>query len=155
MKKRAISSLAVVLIVASLTACQTAPDHLDQGIIFANQNDYNNAVTEFKAAIASSPSPDAYANLGASYMQLGKLNLAMVELEKAEAMDPDHTLTLYNLTALHSLNDDSDLALEYLDRALTSGFDNYDSLRFDPDLNNLRGEPEFRSILEKHKVFIQ
>ena len=29
-----------------------------------------------------------------------------------------------------------------------------DALRRDPDLDNLRKHPEFRKILEKHKVFI-
>lgn len=155
MKIKTVKKLTMVCLVVTLAACQSTSDHLDQGVIYANQNDYNNAVAEFKVAVEESPSPDAYANLGASYMQLGKLNLAMDALTKAEAMDPKHSLTLYNMTALHSLNGDEDLALEYLDRTLTSGFENYDSIRFDPDLQNLRGEPEFRSILEKHKVFIQ
>ncbi len=169
MKKKITQGL-IMVVAVSLAACQSVPqsqdhlqqgmvfanqDHLQQGMVFANQGDFNHAAEEFKRSISIEPSPDAHANLAASYMQLGKRNLAMAELKKAEAMDPGHGMTLYNMTALHALNDDTDLALEYLDRTLSSGFDNYDAIRFDPDLQNLRGEPEFRSTLEKHKVFIQ
>jgi hypothetical protein len=45
--------------------------------------------------------------------------------------------------------------MDALDRALGCGFNNYDALRFDKDLDNLRGEPEFRATLEKHKIFLQ
>ena len=168
---KAIVALSVALIAIGLTACAPPPtvviqeevviqedqssDYLRQGIIFASQNDFDNAVAAFKQSVELKPSPDGYANLGASYMQLGKRNLAMDALNKAERMAPGHGLTLYNTMALHSLNNNTDLALEYLERTLKSGFDNYDAIRFDPDLANLRGEPEFRTILESHGVFIQ
>ncbi len=165
MKMKAIMILSVALVATSLAACQPPPtivieenqsaDYLRQGIIFASQNDFNNAIEAFEKSVELRPSPDGYANLGASYMQLGKRNLAMSALNKAEWMNPGHSLTLYNMMALHSLNDNTDLALEYLDRTLKSGFDNYDAIRFDPDLANLRGEPEFRTILESRGIFIQ
>lgn len=88
-------------------------------------------------------------------MQLGKYNLAMSALKKGEAINPLHGVNLYNITALHSLMNNLDIGLEYLDKALSSRFSNYDAIRFDADLKNLRAEPEFRSILESHKVFIQ
>ena len=46
------------------------------------------------------------------------------------------------------------LALDEIDAALAKGFSDYDALRRDPDLENLRRSPEFRKVLEKHKVFI-
>ena len=47
-----------------------------------------------------------------------------------------------------------DLALDEIDAALSRGFSDYDALRKDSDLDNVRQHPEFRKILEKHKVFI-
>ena len=46
------------------------------------------------------------------------------------------------------------IALDEIDAALARGFSDYDALRRDPDLENLRRSPEFRKVLEKHKVFI-
>ncbi len=155
--KNTISSILLFLSIGGIAGCQSVPDkdHLQQCILFANQGDFNNAINECKMSISISPSVDAYTNLGAAYMQLGKYNLAMSALKKGEAINPVHAVNLYNITALHSLMNNLDLGLEYLDKALTHGFKNYDAIRFDADLKNLRAEPEFRTTLEKHKVFIQ
>lgn len=126
-----------------------------QGLLYANQGDFSNAINEFQAAIDTKPSARAYSNLGAAYMQTGKKNLAHQALQSAEELAPDDPLVLYNLTAYYSVVGDTDIAAIYLDKALTHGFANYDALRFDPDLENLRGEPDFRATLERHKVFIQ
>jgi len=37
----------------------------------------------------------------------------------------------------------------------SNGFNDYDRLRSDPDLKNLRASKEFKQVLEKHKVFIK
>lgn len=132
-----------------------ARDHTHQGIAFANMNDYNSAIHEFKASIAARPTAQAYSNLGASYLQIGKPNLALRALKAAEKLNASDYVVMYNIAATYSLSDDTDLALEYLDKALKQGFSNYDAIRFDPDLSNLRGESEFRTVLERNKVFIQ
>ncbi len=132
-----------------------ARDHAHQGIAFANMNDFNSAIQEFKASIAVHPTIQAYSNLGVSYLQIGKYNLALRALKQAEQLNASDNIVLYNIAAAYSLFDDTDLALEYLDKALHEGFNNYDAIRFDPDLSNARGEPEFRTILERNKVFIQ
>lgn len=132
-----------------------ADTRIRQGLLYANQGDYPNAINEFDAAIEIRPSAQAYSNLGAAYMQTGKKNLAFDALKNAEKLSPDDALVLYNLTAYYSVTGSTDLSAIYLDKALTQGFSNYDALRFDPDLENLRGEPDFRAVLERHKVFIQ
>lgn len=138
-----------------MAACATTTDHLAQGMLYVNQQDFPNAVNEFQAEIAVRPSSTAYANLGAAYMRLGKNNLALDALKEGERLDPGDSTLSYNMTSLYSLMDQGDLALIYLDKTLSNGFENYDAIRFDPDLANLRGEPEFRTTLEKYKIFIQ
>ena len=154
MKVKSIRNMFFGAAIGLISACATT-NHNDQGMMFVNQGDMNNAIAEFKMAIAQSPSAQAYSNLGATYMQVGKLNLAMDALKSGEKLNDKHIELNYNLTALHSLMDQTDLALEYLSKTLGLGFENYDALRFDSDLENLRGEPEFRSTLESHKIFIQ
>ena len=145
-----------------LTACQTSIAYacdsrasLQQGMAFANMNDFTSAVHEFRASIKCRKSAKGYSNLGVAYLQLGKNNLALDALKEAESINTKDNVVLYNLAAVYSLLDQTDLSLTYLDKTLERGFNNYDALRFDPDLANLRGEPEFRTTLEKYKIFIQ
>lgn len=115
----------------------------------------DNALREFSLAIQKDPKyAEAYSNRAVTYMQLKKFNKAEEDLRKAKELAPDSASVRYNYASLHSLNGNVDLALDEIDAALTKGFADYDALRLDPDLNNLRKHPEFRKILEKHKIFI-
>lgn len=146
-----------------------AKQHLQQGMTYVSlaksnpktkSENYNNALLEFSKAIEISPKyAEAYSDRGVVYMQQKKYNKAEVDLKKAAELNPKDPYILYNLTALYSIEKKNDLALDYLDQALANGFNNYDVLRpsgkdSDPDLANLRKDPEFKKVLEKHKVFI-
>lgn len=114
-----------------------------------------NAVKEFSLAIQKDPAyAEAYSNRAAAYMLQRKFNKADDDLRKAKELSPNSPSVRYNYASLHSLRGDIDLALDEMDAALARGFSDYDALRRDPDLDNLRRSPEFRKVLEKHKVFI-
>jgi len=119
------------------------------------EENIDNALKEFSVAIQKDPNyAEAYSNRAATYMQQKKFNKAEDDLRRAKDLSPDSPSVRYNYASLHSLKGNVDLALDEVDAALTKGFSDYDALRLDPDLNNVRKHPEFRKILEKHKVFI-
>ena len=129
--------------------------NMQQGMNYLKSRDYDNAIKEFTVAIQKYPAYDvAYSNRAVAYMQQKKFNKAMDDLKKAEEINPNNSTVQYNFVALYSLEHQLDRALDSLDRSLELGFNNYDALRSDPDLYNVRKHPEFRKILEKHKVFI-
>jgi tetratricopeptide (TPR) repeat protein len=143
-----------------------ARSHIKQGFAYiaaaknassrANYDEnIENAVNEFSQAIAKEPGyAEAYSNRAVAYMQQKKFNKAQEDLKKAVELAPKSPAVHYNLASLYSLKGDVDLALDAIDSALASGFTDYDALRKDPDLDNVRKSPEFRKVLEKHKVFI-
>ena len=122
---------------------------------YIREESIENAVKEFSMAIQKDPGyAEAYSNRAAAYMLQRKFNKAEEELRKAKELSPDSPSIRYNYASLHSLRGNVDLALDEIDAALAKGFSDYDALRRDPDLENLRRSPEFRKVLEKHKVFI-
>lgn len=130
--------------------------NMQQGINYMRGKDWDNAIKEFTVAIQKHPSYDvAYSNRAVAYMQQKKFNKALDDLKEAEKINPKNPTVHYNFVALYSLQNQLDRALDSLDRCLDLGFNNYDALRTDPDLNNVRKHPEFRKILEKHKVFLK
>ncbi len=145
---------------------QEVKAHLKQGMSYVsiaknatskairNEN-INNAIAEFTNAINKDPNyAEAYSNRAVAYMLQGKNNKALDDLKKAKELKPDSATIRYNLASVHSLMGNTDYGLDELDEALAKGFNDYDSLRKDPDINNLRKSREFKKILEKHKVFI-
>jgi Tfp pilus assembly protein PilF len=149
------------LLITSCTTIQPVvvekrSDHLQQCLFYANQGDFQNAIRECKQAVQGNPySAEAHTNLGVAYIQVGKNNKALDSLKRGVELAPHNPMAQYNLAALYSLMNQNDRSLEALDLALRNGFNNVDALRFDRDLDNVRGEPEFRTILERHKFFIQ
>ena len=127
--------------------------HFQQGLTFATVGRIDESIQEFTAAIALDPNyAAAYGNRGVAYMIQKKYNKALDDLNNAARFDPRDRNAFYNLAALHTLRQEFDLALDKLDQALERGFDNYDALRRDADLEGLRRQPEFRRLLERHKI---
>jgi len=151
---------------ASDEPSQEVKAHLKQGMSYVsiaknatsksvfNEN-LDNAIAEFSNAINKDPNyAEAYSNRAVAYMLQKKNNKALDDLKKAKELKPDSATIRYNLASVHSLMGNTDYGLDELDAALSKGFNDYDSLRKDPDINNLRKSKEFKQILEKHKVFI-
>jgi len=151
---------------ASADASFEVKSHIKQGLSYVStaKNAHNkalfdenieNALKEFSLAIEKAPDyADAYSNRGVAYMQQRKFNKALEDLKKAKELKSDSPSIRYNLACLYSLKGDVDFGLDELDASLTNGFSDYESLRRDPDLQNLRKHPEFKKVLEAHKVFI-
>jgi tetratricopeptide (TPR) repeat protein len=57
---------------------------------------------------------------------------------------------LYEMACIHALNDDPELALDYLSAAFDNGFDDYRWARHDPDLAGLAAEPRLEQIFDRH-----
>jgi len=129
--------------------------NFQQGMNYVKSRDWGPAISEFSVAIKKDPNyAVAYANRAIAYMQTGKLNKAQADLSEAVRLAPKDPFAHYNLAALYSRQNQMDLALDELDSALAADFNDYDALRGDPDLANLRAQPEYRRVLEKHKIFI-
>jgi len=151
---------------ASGEPSQEVKAHLKQGMSYVsiaknatsksvfNEN-LDNAIAEFSNAINKDPNyAEAYSNRAVAYMLQKKNNKALDDLKKAKELKPDSATIRYNLASVHSLMGNTDYGLDELDAALSKGFNDYESLRKDPDISNLRKSKEFQKILEKHKVFI-
>jgi len=85
-------------------------------------------------------------------MQVKKFYKAREDLQMAVQYAPNDAIAHYNLAALYSQEKQFDRALDSLDTALSRGFDNFDAIRNDPDLARLRKQPEFKTVLEKHRI---
>jgi tetratricopeptide (TPR) repeat protein len=150
----------------AVTPSKEVKEHIKDGLAYVSnaknarskeifEENLENAIREFSLAIEKNPNyAEAYSNRAVAYMLQKKFNKAEEDLLKAKQLNPDSPTIRYNFVCLYSLTGKLDLALDELDAALEKGFNDYEALRKDPDLNNLRKHPEFRKILEKHRVFI-
>jgi tetratricopeptide (TPR) repeat protein len=73
-------------------------------------------------------------------------------LEKSKNDKYNYTWNLHNMACLYALTGNSVKAFEYLDKSLAEGFDSYNHLLFDEDLESLMKLPQWKTIMAKYKV---
>ncbi len=79
----------------------------------------------------------------------GKWDAAIARFQ--ESIDDGYRVATssYNIACGHALQGDAAQALAWIDRALEAGFDSYDLLYEDSDLDPIRERAEFRSLLDR------
>ena len=80
--------------------------------------------------------------------RLGRLEEAKKEMQKGIEQNPNDPIIIYNAACFYALIGDKTASVENLKKAMDNGFENYDYLRHDPDLNGLQMEPEFMELME-------
>jgi len=92
---------------------------------------------------------DALQILGDDYSRRGNLGMGLKIDEQLCSLCPNDPSAHYNLACSHSLTGQLDLAVASLERALDLGFEDIKSMAVDPDLNNIRHHPRFKSLQAK------
>jgi tetratricopeptide (TPR) repeat protein len=102
-------------------------------------------------------------NLKRALFVLGKIQLARGEVSGAESsmrralevektvLGENHLGYLYDRACYHALFGRRDEAIRELRRAVEVGFNQYFAISRDPDMDSLRGDPEFEAILAEIK----
>jgi DNA-binding response OmpR family regulator/TolB-like protein/tetratricopeptide (TPR) repeat protein len=109
-----------------LRALSIAPDnaeaHYVKGLIYREQNEFEQSIKEYEAAINLSPSlAPAYAQIGQSWIRLGQSRKAFAFAERALRLsprDPNRAIWLFTIGAAHLYLSQYDAAVRILGRAI-------------------------------------
>jgi tetratricopeptide (TPR) repeat protein len=110
---------------------------------------FDEAIELYEALRALEPASEAaYLGLGWCRKRTGRLDLAIAALEELLLREPEDPLGLYNLACYLALDGQRERPLALLRRAmaLEDGFREH--ARTETDLDSLREDPEFRSLLD-------
>ncbi len=78
--------------------------------------------------------------------------LEIERLVNVQTNDYDYKWALHNMACLYSLSGNAVKGLEYLNKSMAAGFDDYLHLVNDRDLELLMKQPQWKTILTKYKV---
>ena len=137
------------------------------GTVYYAQKSYRRAIKQYKKALKLSPDQaSVHSNLGTAYFARNDIEKAMEEFRVAITLDPlvfEHHSTYgvmlqersvqdrakfhYWMATLYAQQDRSDLAIQYLRKALEEGFKERKKLAEEPAFASLRDMPEFKQLL--------
>jgi tetratricopeptide (TPR) repeat protein len=134
---------------------------LKQGMLYAAQRDYKQAVKEFQYSLEVDPqSPFAWANLASAYLSLNDQKAALDACDRALRLDQRNWLAHYNLGSLYAKGGDKDHAISELTAALELITEDQtkritkeeilSQMRIDQALNPLRTDSRFQQLLARN-----
>jgi Flp pilus assembly protein TadD len=80
--------------------------------------------------------------------QMDRTEEAKAEAAKALELNPNDPLMLYNAACFYSRSKEKHLAVKSLKGAVAAGYQDYEWVKRDPDLENIRHEPEFLEFMK-------
>jgi tetratricopeptide (TPR) repeat protein len=137
------------------------------GTIYYAKKSYRRAISQYKKALRMSPdSASVWSNLAMAYFSRNDVEHAQESLKKAMMLDPDvfeHRSTQgvllqersvgergkfhYYLAHTYALAGRSDLALQYIRKALEEGFKERKKIEEDPAFAQMKELPEFKELM--------
>jgi tetratricopeptide (TPR) repeat protein len=137
------------------------------GTVYYAGKSYRRAISQYKKALKLAPdSASIHSNLGTAYFARNQVALATEEFRTALKLDPnvfehhssygvmlqernvqDRAKYHYWMAALYAQDGRSDLALQYLRKALEEGYKERKKLPEDPAFASMRDLPEFKELI--------
>ena len=78
-----------------------------------------------------------------------KNNAKAVNLfRKILEIDPENKIIYYNISCLYAIQNQKTEAIDWLRKAVAHGYDNWGSLKNDPDMKNIIDEPYVRELIK-------
>ena len=137
------------------------------GTVYYASKSYRRAISQYKKALKLAPdSASIHSNLGTAYFARNQIAQATEEFRTALKLDPnvfehhssygvmlqersvqDRAKYHYWMAALYAQEGRSDLALQYLRKALEEGYKERKKLPEDPAFASMRDLPEFKELI--------
>jgi serine/threonine protein kinase/Flp pilus assembly protein TadD len=144
-------------------ACQMQPDDYQApyflASIYISKGRGSDAKILFKKCISNAekqlhinPTNARALYMGAAALvHIGDKKRGLDWAEQALQMDPNEPATFYNVACTFATAGNIQKGLEFLDKAVDAGFARKDWMTYDSDLDPLRDNPKFESIINKLK----
>jgi tetratricopeptide (TPR) repeat protein len=120
--------------------------------IMKNEEDLDFEISFYEGLLEKNPDfALALFALSDAYTKKGFFEKGLLIDKKLAMLKPDDSVIFYNLACDYSLLSQLENSLSCLTQALSLGYDDFEHLEKDPDLENLRREPYYKELLFKVK----
>ncbi|TNE72826.1 MAG: hypothetical protein EP333_07145 [Bacteroidetes bacterium] len=117
---------------------------------YRNKKNLDSAQYYFRHSLLKEPTAKAYFELGNVYFDNRDFKMAELSYGMAEKLDyQPFSKILYNKACMYSLQEERELAGQYLEYAIQAGYNNLDHIEKDPDLENMRGTYYFTKAIDR------
>jgi tetratricopeptide (TPR) repeat protein len=121
------------------------------GNLHLRRGELGQAISAYEKALALQPSfLAAQNNLAMAYAANRMYDRALPAFKKLVDLDPHNSGTYYNIAVLYALQGNVSESVAWLETAIERGYQNWELIKTDPDLDNIRDSAEYRQLVQGH-----
>jgi tetratricopeptide (TPR) repeat protein len=135
----------------SLSRQDNVLGHFFLGFVYVAQENYDDAIEQFKAAANFSNNGGASAGLAYGYAMAGRRAEALQILDELETTNKRGLIVPYRLAAVYVALGDKDQAIEWLTKEYEDRGNWATQLKVDPVMDPLRSDPRFKDLMRRMK----
>lgn len=124
-----------------------ARGYMCRGTLYRLKGDKKSADDDFRQVVRLDSIPEEADCSYYAYYYLGDKNKAVETLSKV--MEKDTKGNYYSAACLYSIMDEKDKSIFYLRKALERGYRNFNHIKRDRDLRNIRSASEYKALMEE------
>ena len=128
-----------------------AKAHHNLGAVLEQQGKLNEAIYHFSESLRIKPGyARAHYNLGIILARQGNFKEAISHYHQAMRLKPDFSAAVYyNMACIYARQNKIEESIDWLKKAIKSGYKNWGLLKTDKDLENIRGSSYYKEIIEE------
>jgi tetratricopeptide (TPR) repeat protein len=123
--------------------------HYQLGILFYNKGNLEKTIAQFKKVLSIQPTFTRVQNdLANVYAEGGEYEKALGLFQKTLEQWPDNAGTYYNIACMYSRLNRLQASIDWLNKAVEKGYHNWNLIKIDSDLENLRNTQYFKEFIQ-------
>ena len=125
-----------------------AYSYMTRGRLYLTRGETDKAMEDFRTCTQLDTTPNSDSCAEFAWFYLGEPEKAVSFMDKLLEDDPDGNY--YDAACLYSIMGEKDKALDYLKKAFESGFNNFNHMLRDYDLDNIRDTEEYKLLVAQY-----
>ena len=128
-----------------------AEAHINLGVELDNQGRIDEAIDHFQKALSLKPEfIEAMYHLAKLYISRAEYEKALSLYQKMLTFVPDNPAVYYNIACIYARQNKPEESIPWLKKAVENGFNDWNHIKTDVDLDNIRGSSDFQEFLKSH-----
>jgi len=129
-----------------------ALSHFNLGVMMEHKGKVNEAIEHYSEAVRIKPGDaKAHFKLGFAMAQKDNFEEALIHYIRSMKLSPDFKASVsYNIACIYAKQNRRDESVEWLNKAVKSGFNNWEHIKSDKDLENIKGTSYYKELISGH-----